>query len=88
LRMAKRRVIFASSMIIPPANPAYRVKGRRRAWRFLLYGQLETHAGFYGAPVGAGVDISENAVAQARRNAELNGLGEVMPYESVNAFDA
>jgi 23S rRNA (cytosine1962-C5)-methyltransferase len=35
-----------------------------------------------------GLDISENAVGQARRNAELNGLSAVCGYEAVNAFDA
>jgi 23S rRNA (cytosine1962-C5)-methyltransferase len=51
-------------------------------------GSCETHAGFYGAKSVLGLDMSENAVAQARRNAELNGLGAVCRYEAVNAFDA
>lgn len=54
---------------------------------FCYTGSFETHAGFYGARSVLGLDISENAVAQARRNAGLNGLSEVCKYEAVNAFD-
>ena len=54
---------------------------------FCYTGSFETHAGFYGARSVLGLDISENAVAQARRNAELNGLSAVCKYEAVNAFD-
>jgi 23S rRNA (cytosine1962-C5)-methyltransferase len=55
---------------------------------FCYTGSFETHAGFYGAKSVLGLDISENAVAQARANAELNGLGGICRYEAVNAFDA
>jgi 23S rRNA (cytosine1962-C5)-methyltransferase len=55
---------------------------------FCYTGSFETHAGYYGAKSVLGLDISENAVAHARRNAELNGLGGVCRYEAVNAFDA
>jgi len=55
---------------------------------FCYTGSFETHAGSYGARSVLGLDISENAVAQARRNAELNGLSDVCRYEAVNAFDA
>ena len=54
---------------------------------FCYTGSFETHAGHYGARSVLGLDISENAVAQARRNAVLNGLGSVCRYEAVNAFD-
>src|SRR6202012_1977804 len=54
---------------------------------FCYTGSFETHAGYYGARSVLGLDISENAVAQARRNAELNGLSAVCRYEAVNAFD-
>jgi len=64
------------------------VKGADVLGAFCYTGSFETHAGFYGAKSVHGLDISENAVAQARRNAELNGLGEVCRYEAVNAFDA
>jgi 23S rRNA (cytosine1962-C5)-methyltransferase len=55
---------------------------------FCYTGSFETHAGFYGAKSVLGLDISENAVAQARANAELNGLSGICRYEAVNAFDA
>jgi 23S rRNA (cytosine1962-C5)-methyltransferase len=55
---------------------------------FCYTGSFETHAGFYGAKSVLGLDISENAVVQARANAELNGLGGICRYEAVNAFDA
>jgi len=54
---------------------------------FCYTGSFETHAGFYGAKSVLGLDISDNAVTQARRNAELNGLSEICRYEAVNAFD-
>ena len=54
---------------------------------FCYTGSFETHAGYYGARSVLGLDISEAAVVQARRNAELNGLGSVCRYEAVNAFD-
>ncbi len=64
------------------------VKGADVLGAFCYTGSFETHAGFYGAKSVLGLDISENAVAQARRNAELNGLSGVCRYEAVNAFDA
>ena len=64
------------------------VKGADVLGAFCYTGSFETHAGFYGAKSVLGLDISENAVAQARRNAELNGLSAICKYEAVNAFDA
>lgn len=64
------------------------VKGADVLGAFCYTGSFETHAGFYGARSVLGLDISENAVAQARRNAELNGLSAICTYEAVNAFDA
>jgi 23S rRNA (cytosine1962-C5)-methyltransferase len=55
---------------------------------FCYTGSFETHAGHYGAKSVLGLDISENAVAQARYNAALNGLSSVCRYEAINAFDA
>lgn len=55
---------------------------------FCYTGSFETHAGWYGAKSVLGLDISENAVAQSRRNAELNGLSDICQYQAVNAFDA
>ncbi|HKG67835.1 MAG TPA: class I SAM-dependent rRNA methyltransferase [Segetibacter sp.] len=55
---------------------------------FTYTGTFEIHAGFYGAKSVLGLDISESAVAQATRNAELNGLGHVCTFQAINAFDA
>lgn len=64
------------------------VKGADVLGAFTYTGSFETHAGFYGARSVLGLDISESAVAQARRNAELNGLSDICRYEAINAFDA
>jgi 23S rRNA (cytosine1962-C5)-methyltransferase len=64
------------------------VKGADVLGAFCYTGSFETHAGFYGAKSVLGLDISETAVALARRNAILNGLEDVCKYEAVNAFDA
>ncbi len=63
------------------------VKGADVLGAFCYTGSFETHAGAYGAKSVLGLDISENAVAQARRNAELNGLQDIVKYQAVNAFD-
>lgn len=63
------------------------VKGADVLGAFCYTGSFETHAGYYGAKSVLGLDISENAVAQARHNAELNGLSGICRYEAVNAFD-
>ncbi len=55
---------------------------------FCYTGTFSLHAGHYGAKSVLGLDISENAVAQARKNAGLNGLEEICKFEAVNAFDA
>jgi 23S rRNA (cytosine1962-C5)-methyltransferase len=54
---------------------------------FCYTGSFEVHAGHYGARSVLGLDISENAVALARRNAKLNGLEEKVQFEACNAFD-
>ena len=54
---------------------------------FCYTGTFSAHAAFYGAKKVLGVDISENAVAQARKNALLNGLESKCSFEAVNAFD-
>jgi 23S rRNA (cytosine1962-C5)-methyltransferase len=54
---------------------------------FCYTGSFEIHAGYYGAKSVLGLDISENAVALARRNASLNGLEEKVRFEALNAFD-
>jgi 23S rRNA (cytosine1962-C5)-methyltransferase len=54
---------------------------------FCYTGSFEVHAGHYGARSVLGLDISENAVALARRNAQLNGLDGKVQFEACNAFD-
>jgi 23S rRNA (cytosine1962-C5)-methyltransferase len=63
------------------------VKGADVLGAFTYTGTFEIHAGFYGATSVLGLDISENAVAQANRNAALNGLQDVVKFETANAFD-
>ncbi|MDB5249311.1 MAG: class SAM-dependent rRNA methyltransferase [Segetibacter sp.] len=54
---------------------------------FTYTGTFEIHAASYGAKSVLGLDISENAVAQATKNAELNSLSDTCTFEAVNAFD-
>lgn len=54
---------------------------------FTYTGTFEIHAAHYGAKSVLGLDISENAVQQANRNAELNGLSSTCRFETANAFD-
>jgi 23S rRNA (cytosine1962-C5)-methyltransferase len=55
---------------------------------FCYTGSFELHAAHYGAKSVLGLDISENAVAFARRNAALNELEKSCRFEAINAFDA
>lgn len=54
---------------------------------FTYTGTFEIHAAQYGARSVLGLDISENAVQQATRNAELNNLQHICRFETANAFD-
>ena len=63
------------------------VKGADVLGAFTYTGTFEIHAAHYGAASVLGIDISENAVAQANRNAELNGLQHIVRFEAANAFD-
>lgn len=54
---------------------------------FTYTGTFEVHAAHYGAKSVLGLDISENAIVQATKNAELNGLSNICKFEAVNAFD-
>jgi 23S rRNA (cytosine1962-C5)-methyltransferase len=54
---------------------------------FTYTGTFEIHAAHYGAKSVLGIDISENAVTQANKNAELNGLANIVKFEAMNAFD-
>jgi len=63
------------------------VKGADVLGAFTYTGTFEIHAAHYGAKSVLGLDISENAVEQANRNAALNGLEKICRFEAANAFD-
>ncbi len=63
------------------------VKGADVLGAFTYTGTFEIHAAQYGAKSVLGLDISENAVHQANRNAALNGLENIVKFEVANAFD-
>lgn len=63
------------------------VKGADVLGAFTYTGTFEIHAAHYGAKSVLGLDISANAVAQATRNAQLNGLDKICKFEAMNAFD-
>ena len=54
---------------------------------FTYTGTFEIHAAHYGAKSVLGLDISEQAVTQANKNAALNGLDGICKFEAMNAFD-
>jgi 23S rRNA (cytosine1962-C5)-methyltransferase len=54
---------------------------------FTYTGTFEIHAAAYGAKSVLGLDISQNAVDQANRNARLNGVADRCRFEAMNAFD-
>ncbi len=64
------------------------VKGADVLEAFCYTGTFGVHAAHYGAKSVFGIDISENAVTQARRNAVLNRLDNICRFEAMNAFDA
>jgi len=63
------------------------VRGAEVLGTFTYTGTFEIHAAQYGAKSVLGIDISDNAVEQANRNAKLNGLENVVRFETANAFD-
>ncbi|HEX7846202.1 MAG TPA: class I SAM-dependent rRNA methyltransferase [Chitinophagaceae bacterium] len=63
------------------------VKGADVLGAFTYTGTFEIHAAHYGAKSVLGLDISENAVQQANKNAALNGLENICRFETANAFD-
>jgi 23S rRNA (cytosine1962-C5)-methyltransferase len=64
------------------------VRGADVLGAFTYTGTFEIHAAHYGAKSVLGIDISENAVGQANKNAALNGLDNICRFETANAFDA
>ena len=63
------------------------VKGADVLGAFTYTGTFEIHAAHYGAKSVLGIDISENAEAQANKNAALNKLDHIVKFEAMNAFD-
>jgi 23S rRNA (cytosine1962-C5)-methyltransferase len=63
------------------------VKGADVLGAFTYTGTFEIHAARYGAKSVFGIDISEQAVLQANKNAALNGLDHICKFEAMNAFD-
>ena len=63
------------------------VKGADVLEVFCYTGTFSLHAAHYGAKSVLGLDISENAVTTARRNATLNGYDAICKFEAANAFD-
>jgi len=63
------------------------VKGADVLGAFTYTGTFELHAAYYGAKSVLGLDISDNAVEQANRNAVLNKLDHICKFEQANAFD-
>ncbi len=61
--------------------------GKRVLDCFCYAGSWAVHAGKYGAASALGLDISSRAVAQAERNAELNGLSGRVAFEECDVFD-
>ncbi|RYY31025.1 MAG: class I SAM-dependent rRNA methyltransferase [Chitinophagaceae bacterium] len=63
------------------------VKGADVLGAFTYTGTFEIHAAHYGAKSVLGIDISENAVQQANKNAALNSYQDNCRFEVANAFD-
>lgn len=54
---------------------------------FCHTGSFTVHAALYGAKKVTAIDISEEAIVMAQKNAELNGVSEVCDFQVTNAFD-
>jgi 23S rRNA (cytosine1962-C5)-methyltransferase len=54
---------------------------------FCHTGSFSVHAALYGAKKVLSIDISEDAVELAKKNAELNGVSSVCEFKVANAFD-
>ncbi len=84
--MVKKQAISSTSKI---TGAPYRhiVKNADVLGAFTYTGTFEIHAAHYGAKSVLGLDISENAVAQANNNAALNGVDGNCKFIAGNAFD-
>ena len=63
------------------------VRGADVLGAFTYTGTFEIHAAHYGAKSVMGIDISVNAVQQATKNAQLNGVENICRFVAANAFD-
>jgi 23S rRNA (cytosine1962-C5)-methyltransferase len=54
---------------------------------FCHTGSFSIHAALYGAKKVLAIDISEDAIDLAKKNAELNGVSSVCEFKVANAFD-
>lgn len=54
---------------------------------FCYTGTFSVHAAHYGARRVTGLDISEQAILQAAKNAALNNLDNICSFKALNAFD-
>lgn len=64
------------------------VKGAEVLDCFCHTGSFAIHSALYGAKSVHSIDISEEAVVLAKKNAEMNGVSERCNFEVANAFDA
>lgn len=55
---------------------------------FCHTGSFAVHAALYGAKKVTSIDISEEAIVLAEKNAVLNGVEEICEFQIANAFDA
>lgn len=55
---------------------------------FCHTGSFAVHAALYGAKQITSIDISEEAIQLAIKNAELNGVSHICHFQTANAFDA
>jgi 23S rRNA (cytosine1962-C5)-methyltransferase len=55
---------------------------------FCHTGSFSVHAALYGAKKVTSIDISEDAISLAKRNAVLNGVEDRCDFQVANAFDA
>ncbi len=62
-------------------------KGKKVLDCFTHTGAFALNAGYGGAKEVLGVDISELGVEQARKNAKLNGLDDVVKFQCCDVFD-
>jgi 23S rRNA (cytosine1962-C5)-methyltransferase len=63
------------------------VRGAEVLGAFCYTGSFEIHAAHYGAKSVHALDVSENAIAMARKNATINGFQKICSFDAVNAFD-